>query len=92
MVHKLLTTICIFLETTHHGFNNPLELVSTGPFSPPSAGRSDRAKIAWDQAETDLDRRSQEIRLDYEAAVNQYQLAIDNHYNEQAKPGISRTH
>ncbi len=42
--------------------------------------RTDRAKIAWDQAETDLDRRQQEIRLDYESAVNDYQLAIDTYY------------
>jgi outer membrane protein TolC len=42
--------------------------------------RTERAKIAWDQAETDLYRRSQEIRLDYEAAINQYQLSIDTYY------------
>jgi outer membrane protein TolC len=42
--------------------------------------RTDRAKIAWDQAETDLDRTSQEIRLNYETAVNNYQLAIDTYF------------
>ncbi|SCY38599.1 Outer membrane protein TolC [Nonlabens sp. Hel1_33_55] len=42
--------------------------------------RTDRAKIAWDQAETDLERTSQQIRLDYETALNDYQLAIDTYY------------
>jgi len=42
--------------------------------------RTDRAKIAWDQAETDLERTSQEIRLNYETALNDYQLAIDTYY------------
>ncbi len=42
--------------------------------------RTDRLKIAWDQAETDLDRTSQEIRLDFETAVNDYELAIDTYY------------
>ncbi len=42
--------------------------------------RTDRAKIAWDQAETDLDQRQQEIRLEYESAINEYQLAIDTYY------------
>ncbi|WP_124979354.1 TolC family protein [Nonlabens xiamenensis] len=41
--------------------------------------RTDRAKIAWDQAETDLDRTMQEIRLNYQTAVNNYQIAIDNY-------------
>lgn len=42
--------------------------------------RTDRAKIAWDQAETDLDRTTEEIRLNYETALNEYQLAIDTYY------------
>ncbi|BAO55095.1 TolC family protein [Nonlabens marinus] len=42
--------------------------------------RTARAKIAWGQAETDLERTSQEVRLDYETAVNDYQLAIDTYY------------
>ncbi len=39
----------------------------------------DRTKIAWDQAETDLTRTMEEIRLNYETAVNNYQTAIDNY-------------
>lgn len=42
--------------------------------------RTDRAKIAWEQAETDLDRTQQEIKLRYETAMNNYQLAIDTYY------------
>ena len=42
--------------------------------------RTDRAKIAWDQAETDLIQREQEIQLDYARAINDYQLAIDTYY------------
>ncbi len=42
--------------------------------------RTDRAQIAWDQAETDLQRTTQEIRLNYEAALNDYQLAIDSYF------------
>ncbi|WP_438961456.1 TolC family protein [Nonlabens sp.] len=38
-----------------------------------------RTKIAWDQAETDLQRTSEEIRLNYETAINNYQTAIDNY-------------
>jgi len=41
--------------------------------------REARAKIAWDQAETDLDRTQQEILLAYETALNNYQTAIDNY-------------
>ncbi|GAK92100.1 outer membrane efflux protein precursor [Nonlabens ulvanivorans] len=39
----------------------------------------DRTKIAWDQAETDLQRTMEEIRLNYATAVNNYQTAIDNY-------------
>ncbi len=42
--------------------------------------RTERLKIAWDQAETDLERTTQEIRLNYEAALNDYQLAIDSYF------------
>ncbi|MGJ8683724.1 MAG: TolC family protein [Nonlabens sp.] len=38
-----------------------------------------RTKIAWDQAETDLQRTSEEIRLNYQSALNNYQTAIDNY-------------
>jgi outer membrane protein TolC len=41
--------------------------------------RTDRAKIAWEQAETDLERAEQEIDLNYQAAINTYQNAIDNY-------------
>jgi len=41
--------------------------------------RTDRAKIAWDQAITDLDRTSEEIRLNYQTALNDYETAIDNY-------------
>jgi outer membrane protein len=41
--------------------------------------RTDRAKIAWDQALTDLDRTSEEIRLSYQRSLNNYQTAIDNY-------------
>ncbi|PRP67960.1 TolC family protein [Nonlabens agnitus] len=42
--------------------------------------RVDRAKIAWDQALTDQVRAEQEIELEYERAVNEYQLAIDTYF------------
>lgn len=41
--------------------------------------RTDRAKIAWDQSITDLDRTMEEIRLNYQTALNNYQTAIDNY-------------
>ncbi len=41
--------------------------------------RTDRAKIAWDQAETDLNRTQQEINLNYQSAINNYQIAVDNY-------------
>ncbi|PPK96367.1 MULTISPECIES: TolC family protein [Nonlabens] len=41
--------------------------------------RTDRAKIAWDQSITDLDRTKEEIRLNYQTALNNYQIAIDNY-------------
>lgn len=39
-----------------------------------------RAKIAWDQALTDLQRTEQEIELEYNRNSNEYQLAIDTYY------------
>jgi outer membrane protein TolC len=41
--------------------------------------RTDRAKITWDQALTDLDRTKEEIRLNYQTSLNNYQTAIDNY-------------
>ncbi|AZQ42941.1 TolC family protein [Nonlabens ponticola] len=41
--------------------------------------RTQRAKIAYDQALTDFERTQQEIKLNYESAQNQYQLAIDTY-------------
>ncbi|MEP0480520.1 MAG: TolC family protein, partial [Nonlabens sp.] len=41
--------------------------------------RTDRAKIAWDQSITDLDRTKEEIRLNYQTSLNNYQIAIDNY-------------
>jgi outer membrane protein TolC len=41
--------------------------------------RTDRAKIAWEQAETDLERTQQEINLNYQSAINNYQIAVDNY-------------
>ncbi|WP_298949852.1 TolC family protein [uncultured Nonlabens sp.] len=38
-----------------------------------------RAKIAWEQAITDLDRTTEEIRLNYQTSLNNYQIAIDNY-------------
>ena len=39
----------------------------------------DRTKIAWEQAQTELDQTIQQINLDYEAAINNYKSAIDNY-------------
>ena len=39
----------------------------------------DRTKIAWDQAETDLEQQVQQINLDYQRVSSNYQLAIDNY-------------
>ncbi len=39
----------------------------------------DRTKIAWDQAETDLEETVQQINLDFQKANSDYQLAIDNY-------------
>lgn len=41
--------------------------------------RTDRAKIAWEQAETDLERTQQEVNLNYQKAINNYQIAVDNY-------------
>jgi outer membrane protein len=41
--------------------------------------RTDRAKIAWDQALTDLDRTMEEIRLSYRSSLNNYRTAIGNY-------------
>jgi outer membrane protein TolC len=41
--------------------------------------RTDRAKIAWEQAETDLERTQQEINLNFQSAINNYQIAVDNY-------------
>mgnify|MGYP000125827559 CR=1 FL=1 len=40
---------------------------------------TDRAKIAWDQALTDLDRTMEEIRLSYRSSLNNYRTAIGNY-------------
>ncbi len=39
----------------------------------------DRTKLAWEQAQTDLERVQAEIRLEYETAINNYQTAVDNY-------------
>ncbi|MGB3590615.1 MAG: TolC family protein [Nonlabens sp.] len=39
----------------------------------------DRTRLAWNQAETDLQRVQEEVRLQYESAVNQYQNAVDGY-------------
>lgn len=50
-----------------------------------SLGRSantQKAKISLDQAKTQLEETQSKIRIDVNAALNEYQLAIDNYYTE----------
>ena len=50
-----------------------------------SLGRSantQKAKISLDQAKTQLEETQSKIRIDANAALNEYQLAIDNYYIE----------
>jgi len=50
-----------------------------------SLGRSantQKAKISLDQAKTQLEETQSKIRIDTNAALNEYQLAIDNYYTE----------
>ena len=50
-----------------------------------SLGRSantQKAKISLDQAKTQLEETQSKIRIDANAALNEYQLAIDNYYTE----------
>ena len=50
-----------------------------------SLGRSantQKAKISLDQAKTQLEETQSKIRIDVSAALNEYQLAIDNYYTE----------
>jgi len=50
-----------------------------------SLGRSantQKAKISLDQAKTQLEETQSKIRIDAIAALNEYQLAIDNYYTE----------
>ena len=50
-----------------------------------SLGRSantQKAKISLDQAKTQLEETQSKIRIDVNAALNEYQLAIDNYYSE----------
>ena len=50
-----------------------------------SLGRSadtQKAKISLDQAKTQLEETESKIRIDVNAALNEYQLAIDNYYSE----------
>ena len=41
-----------------------------------------KAKISLDQAKTELEETQSKIRIDVNAALNEYQLAIDNYYTE----------
>ena len=50
-----------------------------------SLGRSantQKAKISLDQAKTLLEETQSKIRIEVSAALNEYQLAIDNYYTE----------
>jgi outer membrane protein TolC len=49
-----------------------------------------RTKLAWDQAETDLDRISEEVRLNYASAMNEYQLSIDTYYTSKKNLEIAQ--
>ena len=60
------------------GFNVKIPIFS-------SLGRSantQKAKISLDQAKTQLEVTQSRIRIDANAALNEYQLAIDNYYTE----------
>ena len=60
------------------GFNVKIPIFS-------SLGRSantQKAKISLDQAKTQLEETQSKIRIDANAALNEYQLAIDNYYTE----------
>ncbi len=60
------------------GFNVKIPIFS-------SLGRSantQKAKISLDQAKTQLEVTQSKIRIDANAALNEYQLAIDNYYTE----------
>ena len=50
-----------------------------------SLGRSantQKAKISLDQAKTQLEETQSKIRIEVNAALNEYQLSIDNYYTE----------
>lgn len=46
------------------------------------SANSQKAKISLDQAKTQLEETQSKIRIDANAALNEYQLAIDNYYTE----------
>jgi len=71
-----------FLNSDNRWFGQSIAGVSLSVPIFSSGGRqarTGRAKIAWDQAITDLDRTSEEIRLSYQTALNDYETAIDNY-------------
>jgi outer membrane protein len=71
-----------FLDTDNKWFGQSIAGVSLSVPLFSSLGRqarTDRAKIAWDQALTDLDRTMEEIRLSYRSSLNNYQTAIGNY-------------
>jgi outer membrane protein TolC len=72
----------VFLDGGQPWFQNSIAGVSINLPIFSSLGRKaaqDRTKIAWDQAETDLQRTIEEVRLNYETALNNYETAIDNY-------------
>ncbi|GGG35661.1 transporter [Dokdonia pacifica] len=63
-----------YFASSIFGLTLDVPLFSSGARS----ARTQRAKIALDQAETDFEYAQEQIRLAYEQAKSQHQLAIDN--------------
>jgi len=52
---------------------------------------SQKAKISLDQAITQLEETQSKIRIEVNAALNEYQLSIDNYYTEKENLGLAES-
>lgn len=52
--------------------------------------RRARAKIAWEQSQTDLTRREEEIRLEFESALNNYNTAVDSYQTSKSNLALAQ--